>query len=425
MVLVQNLVAALYWPHPLVRILNRELAKAREEVCDNFVLAGTEAPAYSRTLLSLAELVQQPDAMPGSVGFFTDRWKLEHRVAGLLDTRRDRTTFLNKRDWVLVAANSAALAVLMCLATITMATAQVNDNHDTNEAVFDETPTTVSGIVSAPGDKDGAPIGDAKPQSRERTSTSVSGRVLNSNGQPVAAPLWVGGPGRSGQWLRSPMRVAWNRVGKSAADGHFEITIPQPENESATSKASVVRLAATADGLGFAWTDVAVGKTADEVTLRMVKDTPIRGRIVTLDGTPAANVELNVVAVTAPDSLPDSSEIISSARSAQEFTPIGRLGPEEVHSQNPSSPIAMEDSSFPDWEASVTCDWRHWVTVWQQPGCRSSHERNRATVPTVRSRYAQDCEKAATLPNSRMSLFLGESLAERLWIKPTENRFPM
>ena len=64
-VLVQNLVAALYWPHPLVKMLNRELAKAREEVCDNFVLAGIEAPAYSRTLLSLAELVQQPDSDAG------------------------------------------------------------------------------------------------------------------------------------------------------------------------------------------------------------------------------------------------------------------------------------------------------------------------------------------------------------------------
>ena len=40
-VLVQNLVAAIYWPHPLVQKLNRELAKAREEVCDNFVLRAT------------------------------------------------------------------------------------------------------------------------------------------------------------------------------------------------------------------------------------------------------------------------------------------------------------------------------------------------------------------------------------------------
>ena len=124
-ILIQNLVAALYWPHPLVKTLNRELAKAREEVCDNFVLAGIEAPAYSRTLLSLAQLVQQPDVMPGSVGFFTDRWKLEHRVAGILDTRRDRKTSLSKRAWFCLTAATGLLALMTCVGTITFAAAEV------------------------------------------------------------------------------------------------------------------------------------------------------------------------------------------------------------------------------------------------------------------------------------------------------------
>ena len=156
-VLIQNLVAALYWPHPLVKMLNRELAKAREEVCDNFVLAGIEAPAYSRTLLSLAELVQQPEAMPGSVGFFTDRWKLEHRVAGLLDTRRDRKTILSKRSWMCLATTTVLLAVMTCVSTITFATATPIDGLTLSEAEnsppAEDEPVVIKGVVSDPDGK--------------------------------------------------------------------------------------------------------------------------------------------------------------------------------------------------------------------------------------------------------------------------------
>ncbi len=126
-VLLQNIVSAIYWPHPFVRKLNCELAKAREEVCDNFVLVATEAPTYSRTLLSLGQLLQPSGVNPGSVGFFTDRWKLEHRIAGLLDEHRNRTTFLSKRGWLFVAATTAVLTALTYLSIITIATAQVED----------------------------------------------------------------------------------------------------------------------------------------------------------------------------------------------------------------------------------------------------------------------------------------------------------
>ncbi len=39
-VVLQRLVAVVYWPHPLVHFLNRQLARCREEVCDNWVLRG-------------------------------------------------------------------------------------------------------------------------------------------------------------------------------------------------------------------------------------------------------------------------------------------------------------------------------------------------------------------------------------------------
>ena len=67
-VLLQNIVGAVFWIHPFVRMLNRQLAKAREEVCDNYVLSVTDAPSYSRTLLTLAQLLQKPRPVPEPSG---------------------------------------------------------------------------------------------------------------------------------------------------------------------------------------------------------------------------------------------------------------------------------------------------------------------------------------------------------------------
>lgn len=116
-----------------------------------------------------------------------------------------------------------------------------------------------------------------------------------------------------GGWSRTPTSVTWTQAGKSAAEGRFRISIPQSERKPPESRPLAVRVAATAEGFGFAWTDVTVGNASDDVTLQLVEDTPIRGRIVTLDGTPAANVRLDVVSVVAPESLPESAEFIKNA----------------------------------------------------------------------------------------------------------------
>ena len=41
---LQRLAGMLFWPHPLMHMLNRELARAREEVCDNYVLRHGQRP---------------------------------------------------------------------------------------------------------------------------------------------------------------------------------------------------------------------------------------------------------------------------------------------------------------------------------------------------------------------------------------------
>ena len=72
--------------------MNAQLARAREEVCDDYVLRCGDPCGYARTLLKLSERLPQAygtdTASAGSVGLMDARWTLQDRIAGLLDPRR-------------------------------------------------------------------------------------------------------------------------------------------------------------------------------------------------------------------------------------------------------------------------------------------------------------------------------------------------
>lgn len=57
-VFLQNITGSLFWLHPLVAVLNRQLAKSREEICDNFMLANVDASTYGKTLLDVVTNAQ-------------------------------------------------------------------------------------------------------------------------------------------------------------------------------------------------------------------------------------------------------------------------------------------------------------------------------------------------------------------------------
>jgi hypothetical protein len=80
-----RLAVALYWFHPLAWMAARQAAAAREQACDEAVLAlGTRPSAYARVLLELAESLQPSAAGLGALPM-VQRAHLETRVMAILN----------------------------------------------------------------------------------------------------------------------------------------------------------------------------------------------------------------------------------------------------------------------------------------------------------------------------------------------------
>ncbi|QDT04999.1 Regulatory protein BlaR1 [Rubripirellula lacrimiformis] len=299
-VLLQNLVAAIYWPHPLVRKLNRELAKAREEVCDNFVLETTDAPVYSRTLLSLAQLVQQPETIPGSVGFFASRWKLEQRVAGLLDETRDTQTILSKRGWVFVLASTVGLLTAISFGTVTMATAQNSIDESTAKSEAEPSEIEISGFVR---EQSGGPVGGAKIWLAV-TSFEFNSEVNKENREGLLREL-----------------------GSTDDLGRFDFLLDEATTSEIRERPRFARvqIVATSDGHGMDWLPLDVfqddpipskerdllqsriddafgdGRFASRTLVIRPESQPVRGRLVDLEGNRLSNVTVFVESLRQPN----------------------------------------------------------------------------------------------------------------------------
>lgn len=313
-VLMQNIVAAIFWVHPLVRELNLGLAQAREEVCDNHVLASSDAPTYCRTLLTVTQLMDAPQTVSGAVGLFTFKWKLEQRVAGLLDERRNCVTRVSTKGWSLIGITTLALSVTAALGTISIAS-------DTPEASAGQatpglpTVSTPIGVVAAAENdvtKDVAAeveaVDNTVDQPDPKETIAVRGVVLRPDGSPAvgatvraALSMYADAKALLSPGFQTPMAVA-----KTDSDGHFRIDIyrhPFGDLDLSTTRYKnhwkETRIAASLEGFGCQWVVYREIEGLESIDLKLVQDVPIRGKILDLEGQPVPGVSVKARNISA------------------------------------------------------------------------------------------------------------------------------
>jgi RNA polymerase sigma factor (sigma-70 family) len=149
------------------------------------------------------------------------------------------------------------------------------------------------------------PKGQDSPPNRapEETSASVTlrGQVLNPDGKPVAgARLYFPRPVKE----RRPGEADVELVQRGITDGkgRFHLQLPGKEIQDGRRGNPLI---AAADGFGVAWVELPARDAPGELTLRLVKDVPIRGRLVSTEGKPVAGVTVRVAGLLAFQRLDD------------------------------------------------------------------------------------------------------------------------
>jgi RNA polymerase sigma factor (sigma-70 family) len=151
-------------------------------------------------------------------------------------------------------------------------------------------------LLPAAGPGDERPVSPKDGKAEDGTLT-VSGRVLNAEGKPLAgAPVAVVGRskdfGRGGDLLRDDFDVL--AQGKTAADGRFRLAA----RRAASGWYRDLYVLARAPGCGIGLHPLSLAAPAAEVTLRLTSERVVRGRLVDLQGQPAAGVTVQVHGIT-------------------------------------------------------------------------------------------------------------------------------
>ena len=161
------------------------------------------------------------------------------------------------------------------------------EEADTAKMIAAEIDTTNS-VASAKDDSSKADL--AK-------TTRIHGRVVDANGNGVAAKLYVIDK-RMGN-VTKPGSEKVLKTFESNADGSFDVSMKLPERNGSVDRgvwnASVLQLVATASGYGPTATDMIDVRDGKSVELNVTKDDmPIEGTIRTLEGEPVVGATIRV-----------------------------------------------------------------------------------------------------------------------------------
>jgi protocatechuate 3,4-dioxygenase beta subunit len=254
---------------------------------------------YARHLLEFAAaMVDRRGRVALGVLSMADGGDLGMRMEAILDRSRAGSAPLTRRGRLLLTA--AAVVIVPTVAALRVG------------------PRVHGEAVPAARARSQAPATDSK-------SATVTGRVLDPEGRPMA-----------GARLSVPYhtKAGYTQLdrGISGPDGRFRFTVAESEFRDCSyeNPLAILAVAAAADGLGFDWLDDGIVSKGGDLTLRLIRDVPIRGRVLDLQGRPVAGARVRVYDVR--------------AYPAEELEPPIKAGRTV---QNPGSPFQMWGGPVP------------------------------------------------------------------------------
>ena len=167
-----------------------------------------------------------------------------------------------------------------------------------------------------------------EPAKTEQDTIEVTGRVLDPDGKAIAkARLY------RPHWLREPPAATEDgdliALGTTDAEGRFRVKVPKPGGSSKQNLQTIPRvpgvgggggvgaglttlprpigaalhplaIIAAADGFGLNWVELPTDKEPGELTVRLVKDQKVRGRLIDTEGHAVAGITVTVKGVGGP-----------------------------------------------------------------------------------------------------------------------------
>jgi uncharacterized protein (TIGR03067 family) len=140
--LLQSIANVLFWPIVCIHLLNRQLERSREEICDNHVLRYCDAVSYGETLLHVAKLACGAAMPAGTVGILQWRGKLEQRISAIIHKGRSKMTRVHPFAAAVVALLFVVACTVVCGTSLRQAQAdqprQDDENGNTPRAEADD-----------------------------------------------------------------------------------------------------------------------------------------------------------------------------------------------------------------------------------------------------------------------------------------------
>jgi RNA polymerase sigma factor (sigma-70 family) len=124
----------------------------------------------------------------------------------------------------------------------------------------------------------------------------VKGRVLDPAGRPFGgASLYVGYTASDNRFERSSLQNELPLRAKSGEDGGFHFTFTLSELDAMMKDESRPAVIAVASGYGPEWSEVIRRRQPEMVTLKLLEDFPINGRVLDFKGKPVAGAKVRVL----------------------------------------------------------------------------------------------------------------------------------